>query len=140
MGLEALSRGACHAVFCDLSQDAAEIVKTNAKKTRLDLQSDIFHGDYKEILQRLIRKRCFDVVFLDPPYALSLVPQALERLIENNLLSQNAKVICETASFEDVFGGNQKLADSFEVIKQTKYGIAHITILQFGHIEKGTEL
>ena len=32
MGLEALSRGAAKAVFCDLSRDAVAIIKENAKK------------------------------------------------------------------------------------------------------------
>ena len=132
MGLEALSRGAAHAVFCDLSKDAVEIVKTNIKKTRMEGQCDVFCGDYKVTLQRLRNRQKFDLVFLDPPYALSLVPVALSELIENDLLSNGAKIICETASPEDVFGTDLQLANSFETVKQTRYGIAHVTILQYG--------
>ncbi|MBQ8440996.1 MAG: 16S rRNA (guanine(966)-N(2))-methyltransferase RsmD [Clostridia bacterium] len=132
MGLEALSRGAAHAVFCDLSKDAVEIVKTNIKKTRMEGQCDVFCGDYKVTLQRLRNRQNFDLVFLDPPYAGSLVPAALSELIENDLLSNGAKIICETASPEDVFGTDLQLANSFETVKQTRYGIAHVTILQYG--------
>ena len=132
MGLEALSRGAAHAVFCDLSKDAVEIVKTNIKKTRMEGQCDVFCGDYKVTLQRLRNRQNFDLVFLDPPYAGSLVPAALSELIENDLLSNGAKIICETASPEDVFGTDLQLAISFETVKQTRYGIAHVTILQYG--------
>ena len=132
MGLEALSRGAAYAVFCDLSKDAAEIVKTNIKKTRTEGQCDVFCGDYKVTLQRLCNRQKFDLVFLDPPYALSLVPVALSELIQNGLLDEGAKVICETASPDDVFGTDQQLANSFETVKQTRYGVAHVTILQYG--------
>ena len=132
MGLEALSRGAAYAVFCDLSKDAAEIVKTNIKKTRTEGQCDVFCGDYKVTLQRLRNRQKFDLVFLDPPYALSLVPVALSELIQNGLLDEGAKVICETASPDDVFGTDQQLANSFETVKQTRYGVAHVTILQYG--------
>lgn len=131
MGLEALSRGAKKAAFCDLSKSAAEIVKTNAKKTRLEDQCDIFCGDYKVFLQRLAGKQTFDMVFLDPPYALSLIPQALSYLTKNDLLSANAKLVCETASPDDVFGGDEALAADFEILKQTRYGIANVTILQY---------
>ena len=132
MGLEALSRGAAHAVFCDLSKDAVEIVKTNIKKTRMEGQCDVFCGDYKVTLQGLRNRQNFDLVFLDPPYAGSLVPAALSELIENDLLSNGAKIICETASPEDVLGTDLQLANSFETVKQTRYGIAHVTILQYG--------
>ena len=131
MGLEALSRGAKKAAFCDLSKGAVAIIKDNAKKTRLENQCDIYQGDYKVFLQRL-RGRCvFDLVFLDPPYAQSLVPQALFELVEHQMLAKGAKLICETASPDDVFGVDQGLSEHFEILKQTRYGIAHVTILQY---------
>ena len=101
----------------------------------MEAQSTVFCGDYKVILQRLQHKKQFDLVFLDPPYALSLVPQALACLVEYGLLSQDAKVICETASLDDVFGDDPSLADSFEIVKQTRYGVAHVTILRYGRNE-----
>lgn len=131
MGLEALSRGAQSAAFCDLSKSAIEIVKANAKKTRLEPACDIYCGDYKVFLQRLSGRKSFDMVFLDPPYAQSLVPQAINGLIKGKLLAQNARLVCETASPNDVFGGDEAMADRFEILKQTRYGIAHVTVLQY---------
>ena len=131
MGLEALSRGAAHAFFCDRSKDAVAIVRTNAQKTKLLLQSDIFCGDYSFFLKSLHRKQRFDLVFLDPPYALGLIPAALSELIKNSLLSPNAKIICESASFEDVFAKDAQLQESFEILKNTRYGIACVSILKY---------
>ena len=131
MGLEALSRGAEKAFFCDLSKDAVAIIKENAKKTRLEGQCDIYCGDYKIFLQRLKNRNAFDMVFLDPPYAMNLIPQALSYLSENGMLADGAKLVCETASPSDVFGDDINLAKHFDVVKQTHYGIAHVTFLQY---------
>lgn len=131
MGLEALSRGASHAFFCDASKDAIAIVRTNAQKTRLLLQSDIFCGDYKFFLKSLHRKQKFDLVFLDPPYALGLIPSALSELFKNDLLAPNAKIICESASEEDIFAGEENLKDFFRILKTARYGIACVTVLEY---------
>ena len=139
MGLETLSRGAKKAFFCDLSKSAVAIIKENAKKTRLESQCEIYQGDYKIFLQRLERREAFDLVFLDPPYALSLIPQALSDLAEHHLLVDGAKLICESASPDDVFGTDTSLSKHFEILKQTRYGIAHVTILQY-HRDDGKEL
>ena len=60
-----------------------------------------------------------------------MIPQALSYLAKNDLLSANAKLVCETASPDDVFGGDEALAADFEILKQTRYGIANVTILQY---------
>ncbi len=131
MGLEALSRGAAQAVFCDRSKDAVEIIRANSQKTRLESQCKICCMDFAALLKSLSGKELFDLVFLDPPYALGLVPQALEGLLGGKLLAPHAKLICETAQFEDVFGASPSLEASFTVLKQTRYGVAHITILEY---------
>ena len=131
MGLEALSRGAEHAVFCDRSKDAVEIIRTNSQKTRLESQCKICCMDYAVLLRSLSGKEPFDLVFLDPPYAPGLVPRALEGLLDGKLLAPHAKLICETAQFEDVFGKSSFLEPSFALLKQTRYGVAHVTILEY---------
>ena len=41
------------------------------------------------------RKETFDLAFLDPPYALDLLPWALSALSRHGLLGENATVVCE---------------------------------------------
>ncbi|MBQ8433059.1 MAG: 16S rRNA (guanine(966)-N(2))-methyltransferase RsmD [Clostridia bacterium] len=131
MGLEALSRGAARAVFCDASKEAVAIVRENCKKTRLESQCEVFCMDYAAFLKGNAGRDCFDLVFLDPPYAPGWVPQALQGLLQGRLLTPGAKIVCETAQPEDVFGSHSELEESFAVLKQTRYGIAHVTILQY---------
>lgn len=129
MGLEALSRGAANAVFCDTSKDAIGAIRSNAEKTRLTPACEIFQSDFLSLLRSFQGKRRFDVVFLDPPYAMGVLPTVLERLLEWGLLEVGAKIVCESAAAADVFEGNETLASHFEILRQTHYGIAYVTVL-----------
>ena len=128
LGLEALSRGAEHAVFVDGSKEAANVVRRNAEKTHLTQRATVICGDALSYL-RGCREAPFDLVFLDPPYAAGLLPQSLALLVQKQLLTPSALIVTESASPEDVFAGDSTLADQFEIKKQNRYGIAHITVL-----------
>ncbi len=139
MALEAISRGAAHAVLCDASREAIGVIRKNAEKTRLLLQCDILCGDYRTLLQTMKHKKRFDIVFLDPPYAMRAIPEALRLLIDCRLLSPNAKLVCETAGEGDVFLGDDALASRFEILRVSRYGAACVTILQSKHNEEETK-
>ena len=129
MGLEALSRGAAHAVLCDRSREAADVIRANALKTRLAPQCDILCADYAAALQTMRHNRAFDLVFLDPPYAAGLMGDVLNRLVRAQLLRDGATVVCET-------GDPSLVRDAvnsafFSIEREAKYGIAHVTILKY---------
>lgn len=126
MGLEALSRGAAGATFVDSSNAACDIVCTNAKKTGLEEKCRVFCRDYKSFLQR--EKGKFDIVFIDPPYAMRAVPDALSILLENVMLKKTSIIVCESAE-EDIFEGRDDLRERFEIMRASRYGAAHITLI-----------
>ena len=74
-------------------------------------------------------RRRFDLVFLDPPYALALLPKALALLAEYGLLNENARIVCESAREEDVFAGDAALAACYETLRTSRYGAAFVTVL-----------
>lgn len=127
MGLEALSRGAAHATMIDRSKDAVRIIRENAEKTHLSCCCDIFQYDYMDFIRRY-RGTQFDLVFLDPPYALGLYQPALTAMIEYEILKPSSMVICESAD-ADLLANNSFLQDYFEVQKQSHYSKSYITIL-----------
>lgn len=129
LALEALSRGAKHAVVCDSSKAALKIIQANAQKTHLADACEIFCMEHAALLRSLKGKRRFDLVFLDPPYAMALLPQTLSMLIEYELLNEDAHVICESAREEDVFGGDTALAEHYETLRTARYGAAYVTVL-----------
>lgn len=128
LALEALSRGAAEAVLCDNSKEAINIIKKNAEKTRLAPKCKIYASDAKTFIGRLGDER-FDLVFLDPPYALKTIPGVLSLLIEKGKLKATSIIVCETSQDSDVFGNDDVLREKFNVKKQTRYGAACVTII-----------
>ena len=69
LGIEALSRGAEHAVFVDRSGRAAGAVRDNLLRTGLADRGTVLMSDAEAFLARPERPEGpFDLVFLDPPY------------------------------------------------------------------------
>ena len=132
LGLEALSRGAKSAVLNDSSREAAAIIRANAEKTRLVDSCEILSTDWQPVLRRFAGRETFGLVFLDPPYAGGFLPKVLGKMIEWDLLSDGAVVVCESANEEDVFGGNEELKNQFTVRRVARYGAACVTILEKG--------
>lgn len=126
MGLEALSRGAVGAIFVDISNAACDIIRVNAKKTRLEDRCRVFCRDYKSFLGSVKEK--FDIVFIDPPYAMRAVPDALYALLERGALKKTTFAVCESAE-DDIFSGHEDLRGKFETIRKAKYGAAYITLI-----------
>ncbi len=130
MGLEALSRGAVSVVMVDCARAAVEIIKKNTVKTKLE-GAEIVCADSVTWLEGAAKKGLsFDIVFMDPPYAEKLLPRCLERLLRGNLLKSTSLIVCESGAQEDLFCGDEALADRFEVIKSTRYGVAYVNILK----------
>ena len=67
LGLEALSRGAEHAVFVDSARAAVACVRRNVETLRMDGRCQVLACDWRAAAQRLAGGG-FDLVFIDPPY------------------------------------------------------------------------
>jgi 16S rRNA (guanine(966)-N(2))-methyltransferase RsmD len=132
MGLEALSRGAHSAVLVDHAKAAISVIKQNIEKTKLEGASTVC-ADSLEFLRAEGRKRNesakFDIVFLDPPYADRIIPRALDLLLSGRLIKRTSLIVCESASNDDVFGGNHELEARFEVLRTMKHGIAYVNLI-----------
>lgn len=128
MALEALSRGASSATIVDRSNEAVKIIRTNAQKTRLADRCNIVCEDYAEYIRHSSGAK-FDLVMLDPPYALDLIRPALRGLVDKDMLKPGSYIVCESGE-EDIFGNDSELRAKFEVLKKTRYGIAYFTLLK----------
>lgn len=99
LGLEAISRGARSAVLCDNSREAINIINKNIEKTRLN--AEVINNDFVKTLKRL-NGRQFDIIFLDPPYETNYLEEAINKILELNLLKENGLIIAETDNQEKV--------------------------------------
>ena len=100
VGIEALSRGAKHAVFIENNRDALNIVKQNIHFTKFENESDILRGDALSYLRRLPVVD-FDIIFIDPPYGMGLEKQAIEILSEKKFKNPDVIIIAESKLDED---------------------------------------
>ena len=128
MGLEALSRGAINATFVDKSRDAVALIKENLEKTKLSNSATVFQCDYLEFIRRN-RGAKYDIIIIDPPYALGMYGPALKNLLAADMLKSTTLIVCESGT-DTIFNKDNELESKFEVAKQSKYGNTYITILQ----------
>ena len=129
MGLEAISRGAACATLVDNEKSAIAVINQNVKKTHFENECVVVQSDFESYLKRVAEREKYDMVFLDPPYASDFLIRALKCLIRYNLLSENATVVCESGT-ADLFVEESELKEKFDIIKQAKYGVAHVTIMK----------
>ena len=133
MGLEALSRGASSVMFIDSAREAMEIVKENAKYIGFFDKCRYLVSDYRNYIRKASGKDKFDLVFIDPPYAMECSVDALKRLAEADLLESGAIAVLESGEEEIDLAS----LTGFEIIKSTHYGKkSFVNILLYKETEK----
>ena len=127
LGLETLSRGAKKAILCDKSYDAIDIIKKNINKTHLEEKTKVLCMDYKKCIENIEEK--MDIIFIDPPYKLDIAIKALEKILENNILSSKGIVVIETDDEKRELEELEKL-QNIEVINLKAYGRVKLIFLK----------
>ncbi len=93
LGLEALSRGALEVVFVETSAVAVRQLRANVHV--LDARgADVLNQDARAFLESEPGRR-FDIVFLDPPFALDAVEETCRLLADTGHLADDALVYIE---------------------------------------------
>ncbi|MDD3141972.1 MAG: 16S rRNA (guanine(966)-N(2))-methyltransferase RsmD [Lachnospiraceae bacterium] len=134
IGIEALSRGACKAVFVELNPRAVICIKDNLNYTKLETNATILAMDAASALRKLDGVQKFDFIFMDPPYGKSLEKQMLEIIAEIDLLEEEGVVIVEAAKGTDF----SYLDDWGYIVTKRKEYKTNMHV--FLTIEKGNEI
>ena len=130
LGLEALSRGALSVTFIDASRDADAIIKTNAKSLGFFDKCRYLVSDYRNYIRKAAGRDRYDLVFIDPPYAMQCAGDAVLRLRDADMLSDGALIVIECGTEKTDFGGEN--FSSFELLKNTAYGkMTTLTVLLY---------
>lgn len=131
LGIEALSRGAKEAIFCDKVPDAIKIIKQNITNTNNLDKSTIINKDYKDVLENLSKQnKKIDIVFLDPPYKTNLAIDSLQKIIMGNLLTEDGIIIIET---DDINKEQEILKiEKVEIFDKRKYGSVWLIFIRKG--------
>jgi 16S rRNA (guanine966-N2)-methyltransferase len=99
VGLEALSRGAGHALLVEKEPKAAKIIRDNIAALGLP-GAELVADRVERLLARGPEKNPYDIVFADPPYALPAaeLTAVLQALTQNGWLAPGALVVVERAT------------------------------------------
>ncbi len=127
LGIEALSRGAQKAYFCDKNFEAVKVIKENLSKTRFLDKSIVYNSDYVNAIKKI--KEEISIVFLDPPYKLDLAVSAVNELIKQKLITKDSLIIIETDEINRDIKEVQKI-ENVEVIDTRKYGRANLIFIK----------
>jgi 16S rRNA (guanine966-N2)-methyltransferase len=96
LGFEALSRGARFATFVDSNPDVVERLREAAIELGVKDQAEILPMRAERAVSRLDRQ--YDIVFVDPPYAMGFPAVPLQTLEQRGLLTEDAVIIFEHSS------------------------------------------
>jgi 16S rRNA (guanine966-N2)-methyltransferase len=96
LGIEALSRGAAHAVFVEKDPRQAATIRENLAAAHLSGRAAVRRGNaLSEISALADAGRRFDLILLDPPYGQGLQEKALDLIVSSSLLSPGGVVVAE---------------------------------------------
>ncbi len=131
LGLEALSRGAAFCHFNDMDRNAALTVQKNITACAFEKKSSVTCNLYNDCVTICKRKGLrFSLVLLDPPYQQGLLSAALAKLMDAEILEEDALVICERALEEE-----WTVPAGFSLYKEKKCGQVAFSILKKGEQE-----
>ena len=85
VGIEALSRGAHHVTFLEISRPVASVIRHNLQQLSLEGQSDVIIAPAREATRKIADKT-YDIIIADPPYRELDVDDlnSILRLLANN--------------------------------------------------------
>ncbi|MBR5344419.1 MAG: 16S rRNA (guanine(966)-N(2))-methyltransferase RsmD [Clostridia bacterium] len=129
LALEALSRGAAFAVMADHDREAHRVEQANTERLGYGDRAETLLCDWKRALETLAKRgMCFDLVFLDPPYAMGDLTAVTEALLP--LLDADALVVTEHQA-----GHPYTVCEALAETDTRRWGYAGITLYKLREAE-----
>jgi 16S rRNA (guanine966-N2)-methyltransferase len=120
LGIEALSRGAEHVTFVDVSEGATDCIELNVRILDCEAQTEILEMDGMNYLSR--SRASFDVIFADPPYNFQQTTEIPDLVFRQKLLKPHGYLLIEHAT--DVRFETTTL---YQVALEKKFGRTMVT-------------
>lgn len=127
LGFEALSRGARRVVMVDASPRVAEMLKENAARLGVGDSLGVVREDALHWL-RTSPPDCFDIVFVDPPFAAGLVTEVLALLESSARLARGALIYVE----QDARQPLPPLPATWEILREKRAGQVAYRLIRAG--------
>ena len=122
LGIEALSRGAAHALFVDDSPEGRGLLRENIERLGLGGMTKVFRRD-ATAMGACHPHAPFSLVFCDPPYRKGLGEKALASALKGGWFVPQALIVLEEASDSII-----TLPDAFTECERRVYSDTQIVI------------
>ena len=124
LSIEALSRGAAHAVLVDSDRNASRIQRKNLDQLGMNGQAEVFLCDWRKAASELAAQgRRFDLVFLDPPYRMTDLREVFTAVAE--LTAPDGLVVLEHEAKTEPAAG-----DLFEKTDGRRWGYCGVSFFR----------
>ena len=124
LGIEAVSRGASHALFVDDGVEARALLRDNIKALGLGGLTRVFRRDATRLGQAHPLEP-FSLAFLDPPYGQGLAEKALTSAREGGWLAHQALAVVEEAA-----DAGFRTPDGFSELERRRYDDTEFVFLR----------
>ena len=124
LSLEALSRGAAHAVLVDSDRNAIRVQRKNLEQLGMGDKAEVFPCDWRKAAAELVAQgRQFDLIFLDPPYRMTDMREVFSEM-EKLTVPDGLVVLEHEAKTEPVTG------ELFEKTDERHWGYCGISFFR----------
>ena len=126
IGIEAISRGAASVLFVEKDIRNVRLIRENALDLDILNRISVLHGEMPQIVHKI--KGTYDLMFLDPPFALEISDEIMPIVLKNNLLEPDGLIVIQR------FRGSKDLVfQGFSNLRKHKVGDS---MLWFFELEK----
>ncbi len=127
LGLESLSRGAARAVFVDRARAAQAAVSANIKALGFEECARMLPVEWRQAVKALQTSGdVFDLIFLDPPYAMPDRDKLLPAIAQAEILAPEGRVVFEHGR------DWMPAAPGWQATDTRRYGDTEITFFAWG--------
>lgn len=131
LSLEALSRGAASAVLADRDREASRLERKNLETLGWQDRARVLMSSWERTLETLTREgERFDLIFLDPPYAMTDLRDVTEKL--RGLTAADGWIILEHQA-----AARPRVSEALRPVKDRAWGYCGVTIYAWAE-ENGT--
>ncbi len=128
LGIEALSRGASHAVFVERARSSLEILRKNLIRSSFSTKATILSEDVFSTLRKLGKQeKTFDLIFADPPFSEKYRTAIVQTVDDTHVLHPQGVLIVEHDR-RDPDHSQTKLS----LIKATRFGDCVVSFYEYG--------
>lgn len=125
VALEALSRGAKHAVMVESAKAALRAIDANIEKLGCRSEVTVMASDALLAVKRMTGRK-FDYIFFDPPYNKGFEKSILEGIRDGGLLKQGGRVIVQYEAKNSVLA---EVPSEYDILDERRYGRSAFAIL-----------